>query len=73
MRVWHLTDLPLSGCIQTGNMIEGAIKGYEEEKTKYRYSFCDVKKGALEGYFYVQHYKMYKVALVTTSCIKAGL
>lgn len=54
-------------------MIEGAIKGYEEEKTKYRYSFCDVKKGALEGYFYIQHYKMYKVALVTTSCIKAGL
>ena len=44
MRVWHPRDLPLSGCIQAGNVLEEAIKGYEEEKTRCNYSFCGVKK-----------------------------
>lgn len=51
MRVWHLRDLPLSGCIQAGNVIEGAIKGYEEEKTKCKYSFSGVKKVHLKATF----------------------
>lgn len=56
-----------------GNVIEGMIKGYEEEKTKCNYSFCGVNKSTVEGYFYLKYYKMYKIALVITFCIKPKL